>query len=205
MFFFSSYNLPGSNNTLFNSNKIKWSSFLFRCVMMMSNIKFFQLNQQKSVTSLKQAGFFFYSDYLQYLRLYMCVSTLNWELHTHIKKKRWRTKKKRGGGVDMKRSSRFIWEGNKRVRKAATSPLLETNINLSSKKYIYNLTYIFIFRLKHKSVIQLEPPPLPSSFRTVDTLVKLSFRSITGPLLHLPFYTCVSDPDQCWLQINRFY
>lgn len=96
----------------------------------------------------------------------MCVPTLNWELHTHTHTQtKWATWKEAAGLSER---------GNKRVRKA------ETNINLSSKKYIYNLTYISIFRLKHESLTQ--PSTTCSS---LDTLVKRSFRSITGPLLHM--------------------
>lgn len=91
--------------------------------------------------------------------------------------------------------------GPRKGRKAATS---ETNITYSVKN-IYNLTYIFIFRLQHESFVHLEPAAPPhnililSPFRTVDTLVKLSFRSITGPVYTCHFKTCVWDPDQCSL------
>lgn len=155
----------------------------------MSNIKFLQLNQQKSVNGdvVKTSWIFFLTVIIYSICVYTCVCA-DTELrvtHTHTQNKKWR-KNKRGR---HEATQQVYVRGNKRVRKAATSPLLETNINLSSKKYIYNLTYIFTFRPKHKSLIRLPPPPpkhVPlSSFRTVDTLVKLSFRSITGPLLHM--------------------
>lgn len=45
---------------------------------------------------------------------------------------------------------------------------------------------MFICRLQHKSVTRLNPAPFKQfsllPFRTVDTLVKLSFRSVTGPV-----------------------
>lgn len=103
---------------------------------------------------------------------------------------KWKWRKKIGG--HMKGSSRHLWEGISASglrREEGCFRCLKQTLTYSVKN-IYNLTYIFIFRLKHESFIQVKAVPPHKhftlvSFRTVDTLVRLSFRGVTGPV-----YTC---------------
>lgn len=89
-----------------------------------------------------------------------------------------KNKKPRG---DIKGSSVYL-RGKKRVwlrGGALPRPLcLETNMNLFSKKYLQSHVHV---HLQGEAQI-IDSTPAPS----VDTLVTLNFRSVTGPL-----YTCL--------------
>lgn len=124
---------------------------------------------------LKQAAFL-YRDYLQHVAyVHVCAGA--------------------------KRRSTLIWEGisasGLRRGEKLRPPPCWNNITYSVKN-IYNLTYIFFFRLQHKSFI--------------SNLSDISYSRLLGQWIpwlkwaleasHLPLKTCAWDPDQCWFLIN---
>lgn len=148
----------------------------------MSNIKFLQLNQQKSVTSLKQAVCCCFLQWLftVFAFIHVCVPTLNWELHTHTQTKSGRHERKQQVYL---RGEISAWG---RLKQTLTYPV----------KNIFTISRTFP-SLGWSTNHSLNPPQhVPLWIPWLNGALEAS---------QAPFYTCVSDPDQCWLQINHFY